>query len=180
VGLGMAAVRDIISLLKYERQTAIPLGDQSRFLRRAIGQGASQSGRFLRTFLYDGFNADEKGRKVFDGVWAHVAGGSRGSFNTVRQLSRPVTRWAAIPHSLFRSTDLTDHDDTGISSAADTAAARVVESSTPTWKLNAPHPDSHHVKRDAPLPKTRASTFSREPSTAPVFFPQGKEMASIR
>jgi hypothetical protein len=81
VGLGMAAVRDIISFLRYERQAAIPLGDQSRFLKRAIAQGASQSGRFLRSFLYDGFNADEKGRKVFDAVWAHVAGGSRGSFN---------------------------------------------------------------------------------------------------
>ena len=41
----------------------------------------SQSGRFLRTFLYDGFNEDEAHRKVFDGVMAHVAGAGRGSFN---------------------------------------------------------------------------------------------------
>ncbi|MBV8817321.1 MAG: hypothetical protein JO022_03120, partial [Acidobacteriaceae bacterium] len=43
--------------------------------------GVSQSGRFLREFLYDGFNADERGRQAFDGVWAHVAGAGRGSFN---------------------------------------------------------------------------------------------------
>jgi len=50
-------------------------------VQRAIGFGVSQSGRFLREFLYDGFNQDETNRKVFDGVWAHVAGAGRGSFN---------------------------------------------------------------------------------------------------
>jgi hypothetical protein len=73
-GTGMAAVRDWISYLKHE-------GLDSRAAQRAVGFGISQSGRFLRTFLYDGFNADEKGRKVFDGVWADVAGAGRGSFN---------------------------------------------------------------------------------------------------
>jgi hypothetical protein len=31
--------------------------------------------------LWEGFNADEQGRKVFDGVMSHVAGGGLGSFN---------------------------------------------------------------------------------------------------
>ncbi len=70
VGLGSAAVRDYISYLKRN-------GDA----KRAIGFGTSQSGRFLRTFLYDGFNADEQGRIVFDGLWPHVAGAGRGNFN---------------------------------------------------------------------------------------------------
>ena len=70
VGLGPAAVRDFISHLK-----------QKDGYQRAIGFGSSQSGRFLRTFLYYGFNQDEQGKKVFDGVWAHVSGGGRGSFN---------------------------------------------------------------------------------------------------
>lgn len=82
-GLGMAAVRDFMSYLKYGGQAASlnVLGDQRRFLKRAVGFGSSQSGRWLRNFLYDGFNADEAGKQVFDGVWAHVAGGGRGSFN---------------------------------------------------------------------------------------------------
>ena len=71
VGLGLAATRDIVSYLKYKDDG----------IKRAVAFGTSQSGRFLRTFLYFGFNADEKGRKVFDGVWAHVAGAGRGSFN---------------------------------------------------------------------------------------------------
>jgi len=70
VGLGPAGVRDFISHLK-----------RKEGYRRAIGFGSSQSGRFLRTFLYYGFNQDEQGGRVFDGVWAHVSGGGRGSFN---------------------------------------------------------------------------------------------------
>ena len=81
-GLGPAAIRDLISFIKYNgvaRDSV--LGDQYRLIKYAYGFGVSQSGRFLRKFLYDGFNADEKGRKVFDGVMAHVAGAGRGSFN---------------------------------------------------------------------------------------------------
>lgn len=70
VGLGPAAVRDYISYIK-----------QNGEVKRAIAFGTSQSGRFLRNYVYDGFNADERGRQVFDGVWAHVAGAGRGNFN---------------------------------------------------------------------------------------------------
>ena len=69
-GLGMAAVRDYVSYIKQRGE-----------VKRAIGAGISQSGRFLRTFVADGFNGDEQGKKVFDGVWAHVAGGGHGDFN---------------------------------------------------------------------------------------------------
>ena len=80
VGLGPAAVRDTASFLKFGgAETA--LADESKSIKRVIGFGVSQSGRFLRTFLYDGFNEDEKSRPAFDGVWAHVAGAGRGSFN---------------------------------------------------------------------------------------------------
>lgn len=92
-GVGMAGVRDLISFLKHERSERNPLvphgsgspdADPSGArdpIARAIGFGVSQSGRFLRTFLYDGFNADEQGRIVFDGVIPHVAGAGLGFFN---------------------------------------------------------------------------------------------------
>ena len=73
-GTGLAAIRDWISYLKHDDKDGRPA-------QRAIGFGISQSGRLLREFLYDGFNADEQGRPVFDGVWADVAGAGRGSFN---------------------------------------------------------------------------------------------------
>ena len=67
-GLGLAAVRDITSHAKYVAQQPV---------KHAIGFGVSQSGRFLRTFLYAGMNTDERGRQVFDGVMAHIAGAAR-------------------------------------------------------------------------------------------------------
>ena len=79
VGLGPTAVRDTVSHLKYEG--AGELGVSADAIDRAIAFGISQSGRFLRTFLYYGFNEDEGGRIAFDGVMSHVAGGGKGSFN---------------------------------------------------------------------------------------------------
>ncbi|MEO8467673.1 MAG: alpha/beta hydrolase domain-containing protein [Gammaproteobacteria bacterium] len=73
-GLGFAAMRDTVSWIKYAPDAPIKLP-------RAIAFGSSQSGRFLRTFLYFGFNGDEKSRLVFDGVMAHIAGASRLDLN---------------------------------------------------------------------------------------------------
>lgn len=84
-GTGMAGIRDLVSYLKNERSAANPLAvataEPRSSIRYAYGFGVSQSGRCLRTFLYDGFNADEQGRKVFDGVIPHVAGAGLGFFN---------------------------------------------------------------------------------------------------
>ena len=117
VGLGPAAVRDFISYLKYGG-SALLLSDQHTYLKRAIGFGTSQSGRFLRTFLYYGYNGDEKDRQVFDGVWAHVAGGGRGSFNhRFAQPSRDAHPFLNFfyPTDIFPFTDLDETDpETGL------------------------------------------------------------------
>jgi Alpha/beta hydrolase domain len=78
-GLGPAAIRDTISKLKYG--SAAEFSVNQGVIKQAIAFGISQSGRFLRTYLYYGFNEDESHRKVFDGVMSHVAGGGRGSFD---------------------------------------------------------------------------------------------------
>jgi hypothetical protein len=82
-GLGFAAVRDLLSFLRRDAGKHNPLrgADGKPAIRRVHGFGVSQSGRFLRNFLYLGFNADEAGRKVFDGMMPHVAGGGLGFFN---------------------------------------------------------------------------------------------------
>jgi hypothetical protein len=80
VGLGPTAVRDTVSYLKYGGVDT-SIDDFHKDIQRTLGFGISQSGRFLRTFLYDGFNQDEKDRRVFDGVWANIAGAGRGGFN---------------------------------------------------------------------------------------------------
>jgi hypothetical protein len=101
-GLGPAAVRDYISYMKAQGEA-----------KRAIGFGTSQSGRFLRKFLYDGFNADERGKIVFDGVWAHVGGAGRGSFNNrFAQPSRDGHTWMNFfyPTDMFPFTDEPETD----------------------------------------------------------------------
>jgi len=82
VGLGPAAVRDAVSYLKYGGADT-PLAGFNKEVFRTIGFGVSQSGRFLRTFLHDGFNQDEGTRRVFDAVWADIAGAGRGGFNAL-------------------------------------------------------------------------------------------------
>ena len=113
-GLGPAAIRDFIAYLRHGGASPTSaLGDQPRFLKRAIGFGTSQSGRFLRTFLYNGFNTDEKDRIVFDGVWPHVAGAGRGSFNIrFAQPSRDGHPFFNLfyPTDLFPFTDLPETD----------------------------------------------------------------------
>ncbi len=73
-GLGLAAYRDLASWVKYSP-------DAVARAQKAIGFGSSQSGRFLRSFFYDGFNADERGRQVLDGAMVHIAGAGRLSIN---------------------------------------------------------------------------------------------------
>jgi hypothetical protein len=47
-----------------------------------IAIGISQGARYLRDHISQGFNRDERGRRVFDGVLAHIAGVGRLFFNT--------------------------------------------------------------------------------------------------
>jgi hypothetical protein len=110
VGLGLAAVRDFVSFLKYGSaavQPPAPGADWAR-VQRTIGFGSSQSGRFLRTFLYLGCNQDEGARPAFDGVWAHVAGGGRGSFN--HRFAQP-SRDARPFFNFFYPTDIFPFSD---------------------------------------------------------------------
>src|SRR5256885_1749911 len=64
VGLGLSGTRDLVSFVKNDASDANP----ARGVRLAVGWGVSQSGRFLRHFLYQGFNEDEQGRRVSAGV----------------------------------------------------------------------------------------------------------------
>ena len=108
VGVGLAAVRDFLSYLKYDPQATAPI-------KRVYAVGISQSGRFLRHFIYQDFNADEQGRQVLDGVVAHVAGAGRGSFNhRFAQPSRDAQPMSSLffPTDLFPFTDLPE-DDSG-------------------------------------------------------------------
>jgi hypothetical protein len=70
-GLGFAATRDVISFLKHDTSTQNPVRNAIQY---ALGRGDSESGRYLKGFLYWGFNADESGQIVFEGMNPHISG----------------------------------------------------------------------------------------------------------
>ena len=90
--VGFAAVRDLVGFLRHDAADAAghanPLADLAAGkcvlancaarpagnFDVAIGEGISQSGRFLKEFLYRGFNADGRGGKVFDGMLPIISG----------------------------------------------------------------------------------------------------------
>jgi hypothetical protein len=101
MGIGFAAIRDLITFLRRDaadgRGNPNPLADllsagcgedeegddceEGRSV--AIMEGISQSGRFVRDYLWQGFNNDGTGRKVFDGL-IPLIGGSRKTWTNYR------------------------------------------------------------------------------------------------
>ena len=95
MGLGFAAVRDLVAFLRHADAAAgNPLADIAAgpcektasgdcakagegVFDAVVAFGASQSGRYLRDFLWQGFNRDLEGGRVFDGVIAMIPGGRR-------------------------------------------------------------------------------------------------------
>ena len=78
LGAGFAAWRDVGSFFKYETEddfgTPNPLVDGYIRIKWSIARGSSQSGNYLRGSLHLGFNEDEAGRQVHDGMWPIIAG----------------------------------------------------------------------------------------------------------
>ncbi len=84
-GLGFTGVRDLVDWLRYSatdsQGVANPLQQQGLGVEKAYAWGRSQSGRFLREFVYRGFNEASHGRPVFDGIMPHVTGAGRLALN---------------------------------------------------------------------------------------------------
>ena len=108
-GLGLAAIRDYASYLKQENPASPP---------KVIGYGYSQSGRFLRQFLRDGFNVDERGRQVFDGMMIASAGAGGGSFN--HRFAVPGNAGNSVL-SFLRPVDIPPFLDSGLLQSAEHA-----------------------------------------------------------
>jgi hypothetical protein len=125
-GVGLAAIRDAASAFRYR-------GDLPVRGRNAYVFGNSQSGRFLRQFLHDGFNTDERDRRAFDLVWAHVAGAGQGSFNERFALpgysSFPATRF---PYTDREQADATGRRDGILARYTPALQPKVIYTNTPT------------------------------------------------
>jgi hypothetical protein len=127
-GLGLAAMRDTVSHLKYNavEEFNYPAGA----IQRAITFGNSQAGRLLRHFLYDGFNIDEQQRMAFDGLIPHLASNATGSFNhRFAQPSRAVDRSYLYPGDQFPFSDVMQADP--VTGVEDSLLARLTPETIP-------------------------------------------------
>ena len=74
LGIGLAATRDLGAFFRYEKADAAGTPNPvAGSITHAISEGSSQSGTFLRLSLLLGFNQDERGRIVWDGMNPHIA-----------------------------------------------------------------------------------------------------------
>ncbi|MFH1071228.1 MAG: alpha/beta hydrolase domain-containing protein [Candidatus Glassbacteria bacterium] len=128
MGLCFPAVRELMGFLA-GRDSLNPLlaADGTCPVRWKIAYGSSQCGRFLRNFLYDGFNRAVDGGRVFDGMLPNVPGCRMGFFNY--RHAQPSRAWGFYPNFDFPFTDLPAADPvTGVS---DGILASVPESFQP-------------------------------------------------
>ena len=124
-GVGLAAIRDAASAFRY--RTDLPVRGRTAYVF-----GISQSGRFLRQFLHDGFNADERDRQAFDLVWPHIAGAGQGSFNERFALpgysSFPATRF---PYADAEQADASGRRDGLLAAYPSRLLPKVIYTNTP-------------------------------------------------
>src|SRR6266581_3120516 len=75
LGVGFAAWRDVGSFFKYASADDVGTPNPvAGSISWSIARGVSQSGNYLRGWLHLGFNQDEAGRQVHDGMWPIIAG----------------------------------------------------------------------------------------------------------
>ncbi len=156
-GIGFAATRDIVSHL---RQTEENL--TGRRITHTLAFGISQAGRYLRDHIAQGFNADENGARVFDGVLSHVAGIGRVFHNTPFAQPFRTRTWhedhdfpeVAFPFSAIPMDDPIAGASGALLRGNDTDP-KLIETNTSTeyWQKGAPllHTDPLGT-RDLPLP----------------------------
>jgi hypothetical protein len=142
-GLGFAATRDFVSWLKHDPKAAEVTG---RPISHALAIGFSQAGRYLRHHISEGFNRDEQGRKVFDGIHSHIAGVGRLFFNVpFSQPARTNTQHEdhAFPESWFPFSTATLEDpltkQKGTLFRGDGCDPKLIETNTSTeyWQKGA-------------------------------------------
>jgi hypothetical protein len=173
-------LRDFVAWLKHQP-------DAVANVRHAYAFGASQSGRYLRNFLYEGFNTDERDRQVFDGVMAHIAGAARINperalvdANRARRLQRhglPICGREPARSGQRAEEGLLDNP------RARAHQPKIFYTNTPV-ETGEPDASPHlSIRRRMALPTsacrtTAASIFSLVLSTRPVGFPHRSARAS--
>ncbi|MFD2368249.1 alpha/beta hydrolase domain-containing protein [Pseudoduganella sp. GCM10020061] len=163
MGLGLAALRDVTQFLKDETAGNNPVADIDPQVALAVG--VSQSGRVLRDFIWQGFNAAPQGGRVFDGAMPLIAGAKK-SFTNYRfgrpsrnskQHGEHFTPGDQFPFSYGVTTDPVSGRTDGIFArcATDNTCPKLmhVDSSTEFWQGRASLVVTDGAGKDIALPE---------------------------
>lgn len=177
-GLGFAATRDLVSYLRRAPDSPTP------GLQRTLALGISQSARFLRGYVAEGFNRDERGDRVFDGMLMQIGGAGKVFLNAeFSQPSRTNTQYtdhffpdATFPYSAARLKDPATGRAAGILKGDDSDPFFIeVNTSTEYWQkaasLIATDPAG---KRDIALPPNSRAYFLAGLPHAPLALAQSE------
>ncbi len=150
-GLGLAAVRELVSWMRHD-PAALVRGSH------AYAFGISQSGRFLRQFLYEGFNQDRAGRRVFDGMMVHSAGGARRGFNERFAQPSRTTGSRVFPFTDLEQSDAETRQSGGLLTRATQAGVvpKIIYTSS-SWEYWGSAASAIHTTlagADMPLPES--------------------------
>lgn len=208
MGLGFAGIRDIVSFLRhggaaqgnplYDIATApcertargICANPQGGVFSSAVGVGISQSGRFLRDYLWQGFNRDLQGGRVFDGLIPVVAGARRtftnfrfsepGRFS--RQHEEHETPGFTFPFAYQTIRDVVTGKSDGLLArcSADRTCPKVfqIDTSTEFWQGGSSLVGTGGAERDLPFPADVRAFFIASGSHAPGVVMPACEMAA--
>ena len=166
-GLGFAATRDVVSWLRHDPAAIAATGRPDHAMRWP--SASPRPAATCATTSREGFNRDEQGRKVFDGIHSHIAGVGRIFFNTpFGQPARTGTQHEdhGFPENEFPFSTATLADPlTGRRARCSAATARdpkLIETNTSTeyWQKGASllhHRSARHARRGA-AGRTAAST----------------------
>ena len=171
-GLGYAAIRDAVAWLKHDPASPAKV-------KHAYAFGASQCGRFLRDFVYLGFNTDEQDRMALDGIMSHVAGAGRLVLNQRWSTPRAISGYytASYPFADTAQKDpVSGHSEGILANARVKHAPKIFYTNMAAeyWGAGRVGALTHTTpdgKQDIALPENVRSYFFASTSHGPASFP---------
>jgi hypothetical protein len=113
MGLGYLTSRDFVSFLRHAKRDDEGKPNPVAGLNKALCIGISSSGMYYRDYLYQGFNEDERGRRVCDGMQIHIPGVQKLFLNYRFAQPNPFTvqhRERYVPDTNFPRRYQLEHD----------------------------------------------------------------------
>ena len=169
-GLGLAATRDVISFLRHATSGNPLAGD----VKYTFSYSISQPSRTLNDFHMLGFNEDEDGRRVIDGILSHTGGGSGDQINyrfaqtgrTERNRQNHLYPEGVFP---FAHPVLTDH----LSGKTDGRSARCTASNTCPKRFEVNTSNEYWVKAGSLLHTDTQGNDLKDPENVRFYLMSG-------